>query len=580
MVKPVAPEVLAIRSAFAEFEDFGDAVWKAINLPPLTPRQREIAYFLQHGPQRGFIAAFRGIGKSYLAACYALWCLLQDYNEQILILSGSSQRSVDSSLWVRSLLENPKLPFLHHLAPGPGQRDSKLSWDVGPSTTQHSASFAAMSVGSSIQGRRCTKAILDDAEQANNSASQLQRETLLRNVMDVEAMLVPDAGSKIVVLGTFQSLNSIYQTMAGERGYEAIYIPARVPDTDDEYSGRLSPGVQEMYDSGDCSGAPTDPQRFDDKHLKRMELGMGSLQWQIQMMLSTSVSDRLSHPLSLEDFIVWDGVNPYGAPIKIVPSKTAENRIDDLPCLGLPGDSWYKPGFVDESDVLPYGSILMSIDPAGNSGKDETGFVVLGAVPGCIYILDAGGFREGSSKKTLETLGKIAKRWKCREILVESNMVAWPLLFRQALSTVYPCTVSEVRATKNKTERIAGILEPVLRTGQLVISKQVVEKEYKRAIKSADPGRAREYLLQYQAAMLRYGEKRGGIKHDDRLDALAHGVAHLAPTFLQTETDAAVARMMEDNAEAEFDEWHSNALGSMFKPSGALWSTTRRNRRR
>jgi len=579
MTKTVPPEVLAIREAFAEFEVFGDAVWKAINLPPLTDRQREIARFLQYGPQRGFIAAFRGIGKSYLAACYALWCLLQDYDEQILILSGSSQRAVDSSLWVRSLLENPKLPFLHHLRPAVGQRDSKLSWDIGPSTTKHSASFAAMSVGSSIQGRRCTKAILDDAEQANNSASQLQRETLLRSVMDVEAMLVPDVESKIVVLGTFQSLNSIYQTMTGERGYEAIYIPARVPTDLEEYGDNLAPGVQELYSAGKA-GSPSDPQRFDDAHLTRMEVGMGMLQWQIQMMLSTAVSDRLSHPLSLDDFIVWDGVNPYGAPIKMVASKTEANRIDDLPCLGLPGDSWYKPGHVDESEVLPYSNILMAIDPAGDSGPDETAFVVLGAVPGALYILDAGGFREGASKKTLETLGKIAKRWRVKEILVENNMVAWPLLFRQALSSTYPCTVTEVRATKNKVERIAGALEPVLRSGQLIIDKSVVEKEYKRSVKSSEPGKARQYLLQYQAAMLRYGEKDGGIKHDDRLDALAHAVTHLAPTFLQTETDLAVARMREENAEKEFDEWYDNAMGSSFRPKGNLWARGPRRRRK
>jgi hypothetical protein len=579
MSNAVPQEVQAIREAFAEFEVFGDAVWKAINLPPLTERQREIARFLQHGPQRGFIAAFRGIGKSYLAACYALWCLLQDYDEQILILSGSSQRAVDSSLWVRSLLENPKLPFLHHLRPKPGQRDSKLSWDIAPSTTKHSASFAAMSVGSSIQGRRCTKAILDDAEQANNSASALQRESLLRSVMDVEAMLVPDVESKIVVLGTFQSLNSIYQTMTGERGYEPIYIPARVPSSLDEYGDSLAPGVRELFDSGKA-GQPSDPKRFDDKHLSRMEVGMGALQWQIQMMLSTAVSDRLSHPLSLDDFIVWDGVNPYGAPVKIVPSKSAENRIDDLPCLGLPGDSWYKPGYIDESEVLPYSTILMSVDPAGDSGADETAYTVIGAVPGGLYVLDAGGFREGASKKTLETLAKIAKRWRVKEILVENNMVAWPLLFKQVLNSSYPCTMTEVRATKNKVERIAGALEPVLRSGQLIIDKSVVEKEYKRSIKSSEPGKARQYLLQYQAAMLRYGERDGGIKHDDRLDALAQGVTHLAPTFLQTETEIAIERMREENAEKEFDEWYANAMGRNFRPKGDLWAgqTRRRNR--
>ncbi len=204
----------------------------------------------------------------------------------------------------------------------------------------------------------------------------------------------------------------------------------------------------------------------------------------------------------------------------------------------------------------------------------------MGAVPGSLYILDAGGFREGSSPKTLETLGKIAKRWRVKEILVENNMVAWPLLFRQSISTKYPCTVTEVRATKNKVERIAGALEPVLRSGQLIIDKSVVEKEYKRSVKSAEPGKAREYLLQYQAAMLRYGEKDGGIKHDDRLDALAHAVTHLAPTFLQTETEVAMQRLREENAEKEFDEWYSNALGSQFRPKGNLWTSSRNRGRR
>ena len=300
---------------------------------------------------------------------------------------------------------------------------------------------------------------------------------------------------------------------------------------------------------------------------------MGALQWQIQMMLSTSVSDRLSHPISLDDFIVWDGVNPYGAPAKIVPSKTKENRLDDLPCLGLPGDSWYGPGFVDDSDVLPYSTILMAIDPAGDSGTDETAYVVVGAVPGCLYILDAGGFREGASKKTMETLGKIAKRWKVKEILVENNMVAWPLLFQQNISSIYPCTITEVRAVRNKVERIAGSLEPVLRSGQLVIDKKVVEKEYKKAIKSAESTKAKEYLLQYQAAMIRYGEKDGGIKHDDRLDALAHAVTNLAPTFLQTETEVAIRRLREEKEQEELDEWWANALGSKFSKREDTWGT-------
>jgi len=571
----VPPEILALRKAFEDFEDFADAVWKAIDLPPLTARQREIANFLQHGPKRGFIAAFRGVGKSYISACYAVWRLFHNWDEQVLVMSGSSARSVDFSLWARKLLDNPKLPFLHHLRPSSDQRDSKLSWDVGPARLQHSASFAAVSVGSSIQGRRCTLAILDDAEQANNSGSQLQRETLLRNVMDVEAMLTPGKQSRIVCLGTFQSLNSVYLTMAAERGYEALYIPARVPEEIDEYDGKLSPGVLEMAIGG-TPGEPTDPERFEDAHLTQMEVGMGQLQWQIQMMLSTKVSDRLSHPLALEDFIVWDGVNPFGAPQKIIAGRASENKIEDLPCYGLPGDAWYAPAFVDQKEMLPYGHLIMSIDPAGSSGADETAYVVLGAVPGGIYILDVGGFVDGSSKQTLERLAKIAERWKVREIIVENNMQAWPLLFQQTLHSVYPCQMTEVRATKNKVERIAGTLEPVLRTGQLIISRRVIETEYRASIKTKDNQRARARLLQVQAAMLKRGEKNGGIEHDDRLDALSQGVAELAPKFLHSETERAVKSMVEARQAEELENFMANCFGSRFKRSGNVWVNPRK----
>ena len=331
----------------------------------------------------------------------------------------------------------------------------------------------------------------------------------------------------------------------------------------------------ELANEPKSEGMPTDPERFSDSHMTRMEMGMGPLQWQIQMMLSTHVSDRLAHPIALEDFIVWDGVNPFGAPGKMIAGKSQENRIEDLPCFGLPGDAWYGPAFVDQKEMIPYGHILMSIDPAGTSGKDETAFVILAAIPGCLYILDTGGFVDGSGKNTLKKLADIASRWKVREILIENNMQAWPLLFQQISRPIYPCTITEVRAVKNKVERMAGILEPVVRTGQLVIDRRVIEREYKASMKSKDPQGARARLLQVQAAMLKRGEKNGGLQYDDRLDALAHGVAHLAPKFLHSETEKAVRQLIEQREQNDLDSFMENCLGSTFKRDGNVWVNPR-----
>jgi hypothetical protein len=539
----VPAEAKLLREAFAEFVDFADTVWAAIGLPPLTPRQRESAHFLQHGPSRRFVAAYRGHGKSYLAGAYALWRLFLDPSEQILILSGSNQKAVDTSVWVRNLIENPRLPFLKHLAPREGQRDSKLSWDVGPSPAQQSASFTAMSVGASLQGRRCTLAILDDAEQKNNSASQLQRDNLLRSIMDVEAMLTTTDSAGVLVLGTYQSLSSIYLTMVNERGYEAMVIPCRVPKDAKEYAGRLSPEIQRMYEEG-RHGEPTDPDRFSEQVLTVREVGLGPLEWQIQMMLSVAVSDRFAHPLNLSDLVVWDGVNPFGSPKRIIPGRTGDCRLDDLPCAGLPGDAFYAPSVVDQDEVLPYSRVVMAIDPAGNSGQDETAYAVVGAIPGTLTLLASGGFLEGSSTKTMNTLAAIAKRWRVTQFVVESNLVSWPILFRQAVATAYPAEVVEVRATKNKVERMAGALEPVLTAGQLVVARSILEEEHKSALRSKEGPKGRSRMLAYQMAMLRRNEKDGGIPHDDRLDALAWAVSHLAPEYLHTNSALAVERMV------------------------------------
>lgn len=65
----------------SDFRNFLYLVWQHLNLPEPTNAQYKIAEFMQHGdpdcydPKVGradVVRAFRGIGKSYIAAAYCL----------------------------------------------------------------------------------------------------------------------------------------------------------------------------------------------------------------------------------------------------------------------------------------------------------------------------------------------------------------------------------------------------------------------------------------------------------------------------------------------------------------------------
>ena len=51
-----------------DFRYFLTAVWTHLNLPAPTRAQLCIAEYLQHGPKRLQIQAFRGVGKSWITA--------------------------------------------------------------------------------------------------------------------------------------------------------------------------------------------------------------------------------------------------------------------------------------------------------------------------------------------------------------------------------------------------------------------------------------------------------------------------------------------------------------------------------
>ena len=83
-----------------DFKLFLTALWEQLDLPPPTRAQFAIADYLQHGPKRLQIQAFRGVGKSWITGAFVLWTLFNDPERKIMICllyTSPSPRDVEES---------------------------------------------------------------------------------------------------------------------------------------------------------------------------------------------------------------------------------------------------------------------------------------------------------------------------------------------------------------------------------------------------------------------------------------------------------------------------------------------------
>ena len=64
-----------LESLQKDFKIFLQALWSQLDLPSPTRAQYSIADYLQHGPKRLQIQAFRGVGKSWITGAFVLWTL-------------------------------------------------------------------------------------------------------------------------------------------------------------------------------------------------------------------------------------------------------------------------------------------------------------------------------------------------------------------------------------------------------------------------------------------------------------------------------------------------------------------------
>lgn len=549
----------------ADFRNFLYVCWKHLNLPAPTKVQYDIAHYLQHGPKRLIIQAFRGVGKSWVTSAFVCWLLYCNPQLNILVISASKQRSDDFSTFTLRLIMEMEL--LAHLRPTADQRQSKVAFDVAPARASHSSSVKSLGITSQIAGSRADIIIPDDVEVPNNSDTQLKRDKLSEQVKEFDAVLKP--GGRICYLGTPQTEQSIYNQLT-ERGYVTRIWTALYPDPERQakYGSKLAPLLaSELEKDPELVGKPTDPERFSDVDLEERMLSYGRSGFALQFMLDVSLSDADRYPLKLSDLIVMS-CNPRKAPSEVIWSSSPDLILNELPMTGLSGDKFYRPMFIDK-EWLEYEGSVMFVDPSGR-GKDETAWAVVKMLHGTLYLTAVGAVREnGYDKVNLDMVLNCAKKEGVNLIKCEPNFGdgMYAQLLRARSQVVYPVTIEDSPwARSQKEARIIDTLEPILNQHRLVICESVISKDYKSTDSYLKDDQVKMRLL-YQ--LTRITRQRGALAHDDRLDAVAGAVAHWVE-YMARNADKAAANHRQDLLDKQLEELMDHALGSSA-PTGPRW---------
>lgn len=525
ILPPLPPKLL-------DFRAFLWMVWLHLGLPNPTEVQLDIANWLQYGPRRKVIEAFRGVGKSWITSAYVVWRLRLNPQLNFLVVSASKTRSDDFSTFTLRLIN--ELPVLQCLIPTPDQRNSKIAFDVAPAQADHAPSVKSVGIFGQLTGGRADEIIADDVEVPNTSGTQGMREKLSEAVKEFDAILKP--GGIITYLGTPQTEDSLYNLLP-ERGYTTRIWPARFPTPEKmvAYGDKLAPFINDRL-AADSSlvGRSTDPARFTDIDLMEREASYGRSGFLLQFMLDTSLSDAERYPLRLSDLLVMN-TNIDTAPEKVIRAATPDYLVNDIPNVGMNGDRWYLPWIPKDVNWIEYKGAVMAIDPSGR-GTDETAYAIVKQLNGFLFVLDAGGVPGGYDEKALFTLANLAKTYKVNSIICETNFGdgMFEQLLRPVLRKVYPVLVDEdikgIRHSTQKEKRIIDTLEPVMNQHRLIIDRDIVIKDIK-STEHLPPESRQKYQLFYQ--LTRITRDRGCLAHDDRLDALAMAVNYWVEVMAQ-----------------------------------------------
>lgn len=550
-----------MQAIFSEFEDFADLGMRFLGYT-LTDMQRDIARYMQYGPRQSMVAAQRGEAKSTLAALFAVWRLIQDWNEWVLIVSGGETQASEVALLVIQLIE--RWGILCYLRPdrSRGDRTSYEHYDIHCDlrTVSKSPSVACVGITAQLQGKRATLLIPDDIETTNNSLTATNREILLLRSKEFGAICVD---GKILYLGTPQTKDSIYRTLS-TRGYEMRIWPGRIPTLDEEirYGSTLAPYILDLITQGAARsgygvdgtrGQASDPQRYDEALCVEKELEFGPEGYQLQYMLDTTLSDAMRTRIKLSDAIVA-ALGTDAAPDTLFYAAAPQNRVQSVPD-SIKQEVLYNLAGSGQL-MLPYQHKMMIVDPAGNGG-DEVAFACGGALNSYIHLFGVGGLQGGLSEENCNVLIDYCEEFDITDIVMEANMghgtASMVLLNIIAKRKLTHIGVRDIYAKGQKERRIIDTLGPVFRRHKFVLHERAIEMDTEY-LSQYSRDKRNLYSLLFQLSGITYD--RGSLAKDDRADAVAHLVNELKG-YLSADEEKEAEKLHNKRAQ----EFLSNPMG-------------------
>lgn len=553
-----------------------------------TDIQKDIGCFLEFGPNDLMVQAQRSQAKSTITAIFAVWYLIKDPRNRVLIVSaGGKQANEISTLIVRLIMNWDILECLRPDATK-GDRTSVEAFDVHYSLKgiDKSPSVACIGITGNLQGKRADLLIADDIESAKNSRTALMRELLLNLMRDFPSICVgrENQPPKTVFLGTPQTDSSVYNTLPGS-GYVVRIWPGRYPAPGEEqaYGDMLAPLiVRRMTERPELrigygplgkSGAPTDPELLDDAALTAKENKQGPAYFQLQHMLCTLLSDAARYPLKSSQVVVMR----LGDKVPMHFTRSMDVHTLRQYQVGSIKFQMATAAYISPETSLPVGRV-MAIDPAGGGKNgDETGVAVVDQLSGNLFVRYASGVRGGYDPDTLQSIVDLAVRFKPTVIIIEKNMghgaftqVLLPLLRAAGVQ----CQVEDVYSSGQKEERIADTLEPVAARGSLVFDEDVIAEDW-TSTQNYPLDKRQVYTLIHQFTKLT--RDRGALAKDDRLDALAIAVQYWIKALGQDSELAAKAAREQELLKMFKDPMHYNrAYDPLAHGHGRFASTIRR----
>ena len=223
---------------------------------------------------------------------------------------------------------------------------------------------------------------------------------------------------------------------------------------------------------------------------------------------------------------------------------------------------------------------VLAVDPSGR-GSDELAWACIAELNGNFFVLESGGTTRGYEVEVLQLLAKVAKKWNVTQVVAESNMGdgMFTALLQPVMNKIYPVGIEEVRVSIQKERRIVDTLAPLIQQHRMVVSTDVIKKDYATAERDPESGHQRSLLY----GMSRITTDRGSLLFDDKIDALSLGIKFFTEAAAQDQVRQKRERQEELDdliREAWFDETGAGLddLACGFKPqqrSGAFGGVRR-----